>query len=207
MTATSPAVCAGDDVHELEALAAEVELHAVVERDDGQRGRRKRGLIEDRAHDVDLVVAHQHRARVHVRDDQRAVRAEHFVAFGVVVVPVRVDRVRDRAAAQTRRSPRGTSARTANSPCRRRARRRRRADEHVARHLAAARAAQHVHAGLRALAAVTVGSLGGSCACAAAAHMATIESQRGGCHLIALFPRREPSTVPSGAASRAIRRD
>ena len=79
-------------------LAAEAELDAVVESHDRQRGRRKRGLIEDRAHDVDLVVVRQHLARVRMRDDQRAVRAEQLVAFRVIVVPVRVDRVRDRAA-------------------------------------------------------------------------------------------------------------
>jgi hypothetical protein len=89
----------GRDVHELEALVAEVELDAIFERDDGQSARRKRRLLEDRPYDVDLVVVQQHRACVRMRDDQR-VGAEHLVAFGMVVVPMRVDDVRDGATAQ-----------------------------------------------------------------------------------------------------------
>ena len=50
-------------VDELEPLVSEIELNAVVERDDGQRGRGKGGLIEDRPHDVDLVVARRASSR------------------------------------------------------------------------------------------------------------------------------------------------
>ena len=66
----------------------------------GQRRGRVGGLIEHGSYDVDLVVPRQHLARVRVRDEHGAVGAEHLVALGMVVVPMRVDREADVAAAE-----------------------------------------------------------------------------------------------------------
>ena len=73
-------------MHEIDALAVEVEAHRVVVGEHGQSRFGVRPLVERLGNDVDDVVLRHHLPRSLVRGEPRAFGAEHLVAVGVIEV-------------------------------------------------------------------------------------------------------------------------
>jgi hypothetical protein len=90
----------GAEVHEVDTLAVEVQLHAAIERDHRQRLVRVGALGVLHPDQIDDMGVEHHVPGSGVRYQRGAGRPEYRVAVGVVEVPVGVDDKFRRAAAQ-----------------------------------------------------------------------------------------------------------